>query len=52
VRRAEPSSKVKFYNLIQIRHRDEVETPITDWLREAYDFAGAQAAKARKSKRT
>ena len=27
VRRAEPSSKVKFYNLIQIRHRDEVEAP-------------------------
>ena len=46
VRRAEPSSKIKFYNLIQIRHRDEVEAPITDWLQEAYDFAGAQAAKA------
>ena len=45
VRRAEPSSKVKFANLIQIRHRDEVEAPVTDWLQEAYDFAGAQAAK-------
>ena len=45
VRRAEPSSKVKFANLIQIRHRDEVEAPITDWLAEAYRFSGAQAAK-------
>ena len=52
VRRAEPSSKVKFYNLIQIRHRDEVETPITDWLREAYDFAGAPPPKAAPKKAT
>ena len=44
VRRAEPSSKTKFVNLIQIRHRDEVEAPITDWLREAYDFAGTRPA--------
>ena len=40
VKRAEASSKTKFYNLIQIRHRDEVEAPITDWLKEAYDFGG------------
>ena len=44
VRKAEATSKTKFGNLIQIRHRDEVEAPITDWLREAYDFGGAQAA--------
>jgi hypothetical protein len=42
VRRATPSSKVKFANLLQIRHRDEVEAPITDWLEEAYDFAGSR----------
>jgi len=41
VKRAEASSKTKFYNLIQIRHRDEVEAPITGWLQEAYDFSGA-----------
>jgi hypothetical protein len=46
VRKAEATSKTKFGNLIQIRHRDEVEAPITDWLREAYEFGGAQAAKA------
>jgi len=45
VKRAEASSKTKFYNLLQIRHRDEVEAPITDWLQEAYDFGAAPAAK-------
>ncbi len=40
VRRADPASKTKFAHLIQIRHRDEVEAPITDWLREAYDTIG------------
>ena len=34
--RAEATSKTKYYNLIRIRHRDEVEPPITDWLQEAY----------------
>ena len=41
IKRAIPASKTKIGNLIQIRHRDEVETPITDWLQEAYDFAAA-----------
>ena len=40
VRRVVRSSKTRLAHLIQIRHRDEVEAPITDWLREAYDFAG------------
>ena len=39
VRRSDASSKSKFYNIIQLRHRDEVEAPITDWLREAYEYA-------------
>ena len=39
VRRSEPSSKTKFLNIIQLKHRDQVEAPITDWLREAYDFS-------------
>ena len=38
VKRAEPKSKVKTANIIRITHRDEVEAPLTDWLREAYDF--------------
>jgi hypothetical protein len=43
VRRAMPSSKTKTAHLIQIRHRDEVEPPITDWLQEAYEFSEIDA---------
>jgi len=39
VRRVEKSSKTKAANFIRVTHRDEVEAPLTDWLREAYDFA-------------
>jgi len=38
VRRVLPASKSKFAHLIRVRHRDEVEAPITDWLREAYEL--------------
>jgi hypothetical protein len=38
IRRVERTSKTKVAHVIHIRHRDEVEAPITDWLREAYDF--------------
>jgi hypothetical protein len=38
VRRVIRSSKAKFVHSIRITHRDEVEPPITDWLREAYDL--------------
>jgi hypothetical protein len=48
VRRVEPSSRSKLAHILQIRHRDEVEAPITDWLQEAYDFAGGAAPPAAK----
>jgi hypothetical protein len=38
VRRVERKSRSKLVNIIHIRHRDEVEPPITDWLQEAYDL--------------
>ena len=47
VRRVDRSSKTKLYHIIQIRHRDEVEAPITDWLREAYELQDAKAPKKR-----
>ena len=37
VRRTERPSRTKVAHVIKIRHRDEVEPPLTDWLREAYD---------------
>ena len=44
VRRADRTSKTKVAHMIQIRHRDEVETPITDWLEEAYEYAAPASA--------
>jgi len=38
VKRVEESSKTRLANFVRIIHRDEVEPPFTDWLREAYDF--------------
>jgi hypothetical protein len=46
VRRAERTSKSKVAHVMQIRHRDEVEPPITDWLHEAYDFSAASEVSA------
>ena len=48
VRKVLPSSKTKVANLIQIRHRDEVESPITDWLQEAYERFDQPRASATK----
>ena len=41
VRRVQRTSRSKLAHTLHLRHRDEVEAPITDWLQEAYDFAGA-----------
>ena len=46
VRRVDRASKSKVVHVIQIRHRDEVEAPFTDWLKEAYEWSGVRAAKA------
>lgn len=46
VRRADPVSKTKVAHLIPIRHRDQVEAPMTDWLQEAYDVSDALSARA------
>jgi hypothetical protein len=46
VRRSDWASKSKVYHIIHIKHRDEVEAPITDWLREAYELSHALAPNA------
>jgi hypothetical protein len=43
VRRVDRASKSKIVHFLQIRHRDEVEPPITDWLQEAYELSDAPA---------
>ena len=45
IRRVDASSKTKLYHILRVAHRDEVEPPITDWLREAYEFAGPPPVK-------
>ena len=47
VKRIEPKSKVKLAHIIRIAHRDEVEAPLTDWLKEAYDFEPLAKAAAK-----
>jgi hypothetical protein len=38
VRKSTPASRRKVVHIVPVRHRDEVEAPLTDWLREAYEF--------------
>src|SRR5262249_15755232 len=45
VRRVERTSASKLVDIIQIRHRDEVEAPFTDWLQEAYNLPDKLAAR-------
>lgn len=37
------SSTVKTAHMLRVIHRDEVEAPLTNWMREAYDFAAPDA---------
>ena len=46
VRRSDSASKFKMYHIIQIKHRDEIEAPITEWLQEAYELSDVLASKA------
>jgi hypothetical protein len=39
--RVDSASKTKLVHFLRIKHRDEVEAPVTDWLREAYDYSEA-----------
>jgi hypothetical protein len=49
VKRSEEASKSKVANFLHIRHRDEVEAPITDWLQEAYEWSDKKKPRSRKS---
>jgi hypothetical protein len=45
IRRVDRASKSKIAHILRITHRDEVEAPITDWLREAYDLSDVLATR-------
>src|SRR4051812_15725214 len=44
IRRVDRTSKTKIAHVLRIAHRDEVEAPITDWLREAFELSDVLAA--------
>jgi hypothetical protein len=46
VRRVDSASKTKVVHFIRVVHRDEVEPPLTDWLREAYGLQTAPVSTA------
>ena len=46
IKRVENPSRAKVANIIHVRHRDEVEAPLTDWLQEAYELPDRMAAAA------
>jgi hypothetical protein len=50
IRRVDRVSKSKVVHIVQVRHRDEVEAPLTDWLQEAYELSEAAPSKAAPSK--
>ena len=45
IRRVDQASKSKRVHVLRITHRDQVETPITDWLREAYELSEVLATR-------
>lgn len=46
VRRSVASSRTRVAHIVPIRHRDQVEAPVTEWLREAYRLQDAAAPAA------
>lgn len=48
VRRIHRASKSKNVHILRITHRDEVEPPVTDWLREAYEVSDAVSKVSKK----
>lgn len=48
VKRVEPSSARKHAHVIHVIHRDQVEPPLTEWLREAYEVSPELSKPVRK----
>ena len=51
IRQVAEASKTKRAHLVRITHRDEVEPPISDWMREAYELQDVLPVKARSNRR-
>jgi hypothetical protein len=44
------SSKVKVAHLVHVRHRDQIESPLTDWLKEAFDSSERLGSASKKGR--
>jgi TfoX/Sxy family transcriptional regulator of competence genes len=51
VKRADEASGLKVANFIRITHRDQVEPPVTDWLKEAYEWAEKKKKSRKRNKK-
>jgi hypothetical protein len=47
VRQTLQSSKLKVAHLVHVTHRDQVEPPLTEWLKEAFDTSDLLTSKAK-----
>jgi hypothetical protein len=47
IRRTLRASTTKVAHILRVQHRDEIEAPMTEWLREAYEFCGEPGASPR-----
>jgi len=45
VRKTLKASKVKVAHMVHVSHRDQVEAPLTEWLREAFETSDRLSAK-------
>ena len=52
VKRVDSASKSKVANFIRITHRDQVEPPVTDWLREAYEWPEKKSRSRNEKRKT
>jgi Domain of unknown function (DUF5655) len=51
IRKSMPSSKLKVAHLVYVTHRDQVESPLTDWLEEAYTTSDQLSAQRNSKKK-
>ena len=52
IKKVVESSRVKRAHLLKITHRDEIDPPITDWMKEAYELQDSPALAKKTSRAT
>jgi hypothetical protein len=40
LKKVTPVSKTKWVHVMKVTHSDQVDWPLTDWIREAFEFSG------------